>query len=66
MIMYLNIYTAFIRILNQMTFSEISNACALHDLVPFELKKREKYPWKSVTFSTKNKTPPWVFFTFLK
>ena len=34
-------------------------------------KKREKNPWRSVTFIkvacnfTKNKTPPWVFSTFL-
>ena len=34
-------------------------------------KKREKHPWRSVTFSkveacnfTKSNTPPWVFFTF--
>ena len=38
---------------------------ALRDLVPFvQFKKREKHPWKSVTFSkeacnfTKSKTPP--------
>ena len=38
-------------------------------------KKREKHPWKSVTFSklqtetcnfTKSNTPPWMFFTFIK
>ena len=46
---------------------------ALCDLVPFvKFKKREKHPWRSVTFSasafsfTKSKTPPWVFFTFFK
>ena len=50
MIMYLNIYTAFIRILNQMTFSEISNASALHDLVPFELKKTWKIPMEECYF----------------
>ena len=39
---------------------------ALLDLVLFaQFKKREEYPWRSVTF-TKNITPPWVFFTFLK
>ena len=48
----------------------------LRDLVPFvQFKKREKHPWRSVTFSkvaglacnfTKSNTPPWVFFTFLK
>ena len=31
----------------------------LCDLVPFvQFKKDEKHPWKSVTFSTKNNTPP--------
>ena len=40
---------------------------ALRDLVPFvQFKKREKHPWRSVTFSTKSNTPPWVFFTFFK
>ena len=34
-------------------------------------KKREKHPWKSITFSedtkvTKINTPPWMFFTFFK
>ena len=44
---------------------------ALRDLVPWaQFKKREKHPWRSVTFSeacnfTKSNTPPWVFFTFL-
>ena len=44
----------------------------LRDLVPFaQLRKREKHPWRSATFSnasnfTKSNTPPWVFFTFLK
>ena len=30
-------------------------------------EKREKHPWRSVTFSnfTKSNTPPWVFFTCL-
>ena len=38
---------------------------ALRDLVPFvQFKKREKYPWRSVTFSTKSNTP-WVFSRFL-
>ena len=41
----------------------------------YNLKKREKYPWKSVTFSkvagyvcnfTKRNTPPWVSFTLFK
>ena len=44
----------------------------LSDLVPFGLfKKREKHPWKGVTFSkvaesnfTKSNIPPWVFFVF--
>ena len=37
---------------------------ALHELVPFiQFKNHEKHPWRSFTF--KNKTPPWVFFTFL-
>ena len=35
-----------------------------------QFKKREKHPWRSVTFSvtvtTKSKTPPWMFFTFFK
>ena len=42
--------------------------------VPFALfKKREKYPWRSVTFSkvlacnlTKSNIPPWLFLTFFK
>ena len=35
---------------------------ALRDLVPFaQFKKREKHPWRSVTFST----PSWVFSRFL-
>ena len=37
----------------------------LRDLVPFvQFKKREKHPWRSVTFSnfTESNTPPWVFF----
>ena len=39
----------------------------LRDLVPFvQFKKREKHPWRSVTFSTKSNTPSWVFFTFFK
>ena len=40
---------------------------ALRGLVPFvQFKKREKHPWRRVTFSTKSNTPPLVFFTFLK
>ena len=45
---------------------------ALHNLVPFvRFKKREKHPWRSVTFSkacnfAKRDTPLWVFFTFFK
>ena len=41
---------------------------ALRDLVPFaQFQKREKHSWSSFTFSkVKSKTPPWVFFTFLK
>ena len=48
------------------------NICdVLRDLVPFvQFEKREKHPWKSVTFGscnfTKNNTPPWVFLTFFK
>ena len=38
----------------------------LRDLVLLvEFKKREKSPWKSVTF-TKSNTPPQMLFTFLK
>ena len=42
----------------------------LHNLVPFvQLKKRQKHPSRSVTFSncslTKTYTPPWVFLTSL-
>ena len=42
------------------------------DLVAFaQFKKREKHPWRSVTFSkvvglTKSNTPPWEFSTFFK
>ena len=43
---------------------------ALRNFVPFtQFKKREKHPWKSVTFikvEDKSNTPPWVFFTFFK
>ena len=40
---------------------------ALHDLVPFvSIKKCEKHPWRSINFSIKISTPPWVFFTFFK
>ena len=49
---------------------------ALRDLVPFvQFKKREKYPWRSITFSkvvgftfnfTKSYASPLVFFTFFK
>ena len=39
---------------------------ALRDLVPLvHFKKREKHPWRNVTFS-KVKTSSWVFFTFFK
>ena len=49
----------------------------LRDLEPFvQFKKREKQPWRRVTFSTvaafkacdftKSNNPPWVFFTFFK
>ena len=35
----------------------------MHDLVPFaQFKKREKHPWKSVTFSKVNLSP-YVFFS---
>ena len=38
----------------------------MRDLLPFvQFKKRQKHPWKSVTFSTKSNTPPWVFSRFL-
>ena len=38
----------------------------LGDLIPFvQFKKREKQPWRSVTFRfNKSNTPPRVFFTF--
>ena len=47
---------------------------ALRDLVALvRFKKREKHPWRIVTFSkvagfnfTKSNTLPWVFFTFFK
>ena len=41
---------------------------ALHVLVSFvQFKKREKHPWRSVTFSKVGgkSTPPWVFSRFL-
>ena len=42
----------------------------LRDLVPFvQFRKREKHPWRSVTFYcnfTKSNTHRWVFFTFFK
>ena len=31
-----------------------------------QAEKREKHPWRSVTFSTNSNTPPWVFLTFFK
>ena len=38
----------------------------MRDLVPFaQFEKREKRPWRSVTFSKINFSP-WVFFTFFK
>ena len=38
----------------------------LLDLVPFvQFKKREKHPWRSITF-TKSNASPWVLFTFFK
>ena len=41
---------------------------ALRNLVPFvQFKKREKHPWRSVTFSkVAGNIPLWVFFKFLK
>ena len=48
------------------------NICGvLRDLQPFvQFKKREKHPWRTVTFQTCNFTkinpPPWMFFTFFK
>ena len=53
---------------NILSFSfAASNVCgALRDLgLGAQFKKREKHPWRSVTFSKSN-TPPWVFFTFFK
>ena len=45
---------------------------ALRDLLPFvQFIKREKHPWRSVTFSTvacnftKSNIPPWMFSSFL-
>ena len=36
-------------------------------MVPFvQFKKGEKHLWRSVNFSTKINTPPWLFFTFFK
>ena len=33
----------------------------------YNLKKRKQYQWRNITSNfTKNKTPPWVFFTFFK
>ena len=52
-----------------MVMTRWQDSCdALHDLVPFvQFKKREKHPWRSVTFSkVASFTPPWVFFTFFK
>ena len=38
----------------------------LRDLAQFvQYKKREKHPWRNVTFS-KGNAPPWVFFTIFK
>ena len=38
----------------------------MRDLVTFvQFKKREKHPWRSVTFSAKSNTLPWVFSCFL-
>ena len=45
---------------------------ALRHLIPLvQFEKREKHPWKSVTFNkvgnfTKSNTSQWVFFTFFK
>ena len=48
---------------------------AFRDLVPFVQlkKKREKHPWRNVTFSkveacnfNKSNTPPWMFSRFFK
>ena len=48
-----------------MSLMEICDA--LRDLVPFDqFKKREKYSWRSVTFSKKVTLPHGVFFTFFK
>ena len=39
----------------------------LRDLVSFvQFKIREKHPWRSVTFSNKSNTLPWVVFIFFK
>ena len=49
-------------------FVYIESICeSLRDLVSFvQYKKRKKYHWRSVTFGTRNNTPPLVFFTFFK
>ena len=48
-------------------FFNIKNICeALRDLVPFvQFKKLKKHPWRSVTFGTRNNTPPGCFLRFL-
>ena len=47
-----------------------TNWDALRDLVPFVNLKREKHPWRSVTFRacnfTRSNIPSWVFFMFFK
>ena len=50
-----------------------NNYDALRSLVPFvQFKKREKHPWRSLTFSkitcnfNKNNTLQWMFLTFFK
>ena len=45
---------------NALACSLLSRSRVLYSL------KHEKHPGRSITFSTKSNTPPWVFFTFLK
>ena len=47
-----------------MVISAYEMLLALVQFVEFE--KREKYPWRGVTFSKVpgSNTPPWVFLTF--
>ena len=59
---------------NRKAFGLTQLCDALRNLVPFvKFKKREKHPWRSVTFSfnlpatfLKGNNPPWAFFTVLE